>query len=165
MDAMSADDGLCLLQDAMRAAEKKSTEDCPVKMKLVAPPLYVLTTNVSAGSARFPVCCACSAVVMPFACSELPHHVYLLQLLITYMCDLTLVRITLVLIAFLCGCQTLEKAKGIEVLKEACAACAEAILTHKGRMIVKDEARVVCTLSFSMLSDWKYASTDLMQQG
>ena len=34
-------------QDAMRAAEKKSTEDCPVKMKLVAPPLYVLTTNVS----------------------------------------------------------------------------------------------------------------------
>ena len=31
----------------MRAAEKKSTEDCPVKMKLVAPPLYVLTTNVS----------------------------------------------------------------------------------------------------------------------
>lgn len=33
-------------QDAMRAAEKKSTEDCPVKMKLVAPPLYVLTTNV-----------------------------------------------------------------------------------------------------------------------
>lgn len=33
-------------QDAMRAAEKMSTEDCPVKMKLVAPPLYVLTTNV-----------------------------------------------------------------------------------------------------------------------
>ena len=31
----------------MRAAEKKSTEECPVKMKLVAPPLYVLTTNVS----------------------------------------------------------------------------------------------------------------------
>lgn len=31
----------------MQAAEKKSTEDCPVKMKLVAPPLYVLTTNVS----------------------------------------------------------------------------------------------------------------------
>ena len=30
----------------MRAAEKKSTEECPVKMKLVAPPLYVLTTNV-----------------------------------------------------------------------------------------------------------------------
>jgi len=35
------------MQEAMRAAEKKSTEDCPVKMKLVAPPLYVLTTNVS----------------------------------------------------------------------------------------------------------------------
>jgi hypothetical protein len=32
----------------MRAAEAKSTEECPVKMKLVAPPLYVLTTNVSA---------------------------------------------------------------------------------------------------------------------
>ena len=34
------------MQEAMRAAEKKSTEECPVKMKLVAPPLYVLTTNV-----------------------------------------------------------------------------------------------------------------------
>lgn len=33
-----------LLQNAMRAAQKESTEDCEVKMKLVAPPLYVLTT-------------------------------------------------------------------------------------------------------------------------
>lgn len=32
-------------QEAMRAAEACSTEDCPVKMKLVAPPLYVLTTQ------------------------------------------------------------------------------------------------------------------------
>mmetsp|Transcript_16062 Transcript_16062/g.48156 ORF Transcript_16062/g.48156 Transcript_16062/m.48156 type:complete len:326 (+) Transcript_16062:237-1214(+) len=38
-------DGILHIQDAMRAAEKESTEDCPVKMKLVAPPLYVLTTN------------------------------------------------------------------------------------------------------------------------
>lgn len=38
------------MQEAMRAAEKKSTEECPVKMKLVAPPLYVLTTNVSSAS-------------------------------------------------------------------------------------------------------------------
>ena len=28
----------------MRAAQAQSTEDCEVKMKLVAPPLYVLTT-------------------------------------------------------------------------------------------------------------------------
>ena len=41
------------------------------------------------------------------------------------------------------GWQTLEKQKGIEVLKEACAACGEAITARKGRMIVKDEARVV----------------------
>ena len=33
------------LQDAMRAAGKSGTEDCPVQMKLVAPPLYVLTTQ------------------------------------------------------------------------------------------------------------------------
>jgi hypothetical protein len=39
--------------------------------------------------------------------------------------------------------QTLERQKGIEVLKEACAACGEAIATKKGRMIIKDEARVV----------------------
>ena len=41
---------LLAMQEAMRAAEKKSTEECPVKMKLVAPPLYVLTTNVSSAS-------------------------------------------------------------------------------------------------------------------
>ena len=29
-----------------QAAEACSTEECPVKMKLVAPPLYVLSTNV-----------------------------------------------------------------------------------------------------------------------
>lgn len=29
----------------MRTAEKAGTEECPVKMKLLAPPLYVLTTN------------------------------------------------------------------------------------------------------------------------
>ena len=29
----------------MRAAEKAGIEECPVKMKLLAPPLYVLTTN------------------------------------------------------------------------------------------------------------------------
>ena len=29
----------------MRSAESHSTEDCPVKMKLIAPPLYVLTTQ------------------------------------------------------------------------------------------------------------------------
>ena len=34
-----------LLQDAMRAAGRSGTEDCPVQMKLVAPPLYVLTTQ------------------------------------------------------------------------------------------------------------------------
>lgn len=33
------------MQDAMRAAGKSGTEDCPVQMKLVAPPLYVLTTQ------------------------------------------------------------------------------------------------------------------------
>lgn len=38
-------DGIERIKEAMRAAEALSTEDCPVKMKLVAPPLYVLTTQ------------------------------------------------------------------------------------------------------------------------
>lgn len=38
-------DGLLHIQSAMRAAQATSTEDCEVKMKLVAPPLYVLTTS------------------------------------------------------------------------------------------------------------------------
>jgi translation initiation factor 2 subunit 1 len=37
-------DGILHIQDAMRAAQAESSDDCEVKMKLVAPPLYVLTT-------------------------------------------------------------------------------------------------------------------------
>jgi translation initiation factor 2 subunit 1 len=38
-------DGVEKIRAAMKAAEAQSTEDCPVKMVLVAPPLYVLTTQ------------------------------------------------------------------------------------------------------------------------
>ncbi|EFJ47808.1 eukaryotic translation initiation factor 2 alpha [Volvox carteri f. nagariensis] len=38
-------DGIEHIKVAIRAAEAQSTEECPVKMKLVAPPLYVLTTQ------------------------------------------------------------------------------------------------------------------------
>lgn len=38
-------DGIEHIKAAIRAAEAVSTEECPVKMKLVAPPLYVLTTQ------------------------------------------------------------------------------------------------------------------------
>lgn len=38
-------DGVERIRDAMRAAEAAGNEDCPVRMKLVAPPLYVLTTQ------------------------------------------------------------------------------------------------------------------------
>lgn len=37
--------GIEHIKSAMRAAEEAGTEVCPVKMKLVAPPLYVLTTQ------------------------------------------------------------------------------------------------------------------------
>jgi len=33
------------LQEAMRKAEAAGNDDCPVNIKLVAPPLYVLTTH------------------------------------------------------------------------------------------------------------------------
>lgn len=38
-------DGVLHIKEAMRRAEHAGTEDCPVKIKLVAPPLYVLTTQ------------------------------------------------------------------------------------------------------------------------
>lgn len=34
-----------VLQEAMKKAEAAGNDDCPVKIKLVAPPLYVLTTQ------------------------------------------------------------------------------------------------------------------------
>lgn len=38
-------DGIDAIKDALKAAEALSTEEIPVKIKLVAPPLYVLMTN------------------------------------------------------------------------------------------------------------------------
>lgn len=38
-------DGIERIKEAMRAAEALSNQECAVKMKLVAPPLYVLTTQ------------------------------------------------------------------------------------------------------------------------
>lgn len=38
-------DGVVHIKDAMRKAEAAGTEECPVKIKLVAPPLYVITTQ------------------------------------------------------------------------------------------------------------------------
>jgi len=72
-----------LLQDAMRAAGRSGTEDCPVQMKLVAPPLYVLTT------------------------------------------------------------QTLDKAKGIQVLNDAIEVAEQTIKSHKGNFKVKEAPRTV----------------------
>lgn len=38
-------DGVLHIKEAMRKAEAAGTDECPVKIKLVAPPLYVLTTQ------------------------------------------------------------------------------------------------------------------------
>ncbi|XVF52800.1 hypothetical protein PTKIN_Ptkin05aG0047800 [Pterospermum kingtungense] len=38
-------DGVLHIKEAMRQAEAAGNDDCPVKIKLVAPPLYVLTTQ------------------------------------------------------------------------------------------------------------------------
>ncbi|KAK9843518.1 hypothetical protein WJX81_006918 [Elliptochloris bilobata] len=60
-------DGVLHIQEAMRAAEATSTEECPVKIKLVAPPLYVLTTNtlekVKGIEVLTEACSACKASI------------------------------------------------------------------------------------------------------
>lgn len=38
-------DGIDAIKDALRAAEAKQTAETPVKVKLVSPPLYVLTSQ------------------------------------------------------------------------------------------------------------------------
>jgi len=39
--------GIDAIKKALRAGEKESSEAVPIKAKLVAPPLYVLSTNVT----------------------------------------------------------------------------------------------------------------------
>lgn len=77
----------------MRTAEKLSTEDIEVKMKLVAPPLYVLTT------------------------------------------------------------QTLEKNRGLELLREACDKCRAVMEAKLGKIVIKNEARVVSAQEDKLLDD------------
>lgn len=38
-------DGIDAIKEALKAAEALSTEEIPVKIKLVAPPLYVIMTQ------------------------------------------------------------------------------------------------------------------------
>lgn len=56
-----------VLQKAMRRAEAAGTEDCPVKMKLVAAPLYVLTTQTldKVGVYVLSLCWAMMAYALP----------------------------------------------------------------------------------------------------
>jgi translation initiation factor 2 subunit 1 len=81
------------MQAAMRNAEALGTEDIDIKMKLVAPPLYVLTT------------------------------------------------------------QTLDKNRGLELLKEACDKCRETIESKKGKLVVKTEARIVSAQDDRLLNE------------
>lgn len=53
--------GIDAIKRALRAGEGASTEAVPIKAKLVAPPLYVLTTNAT-DKAR-PVVFSCAVVV------------------------------------------------------------------------------------------------------
>jgi translation initiation factor 2 subunit 1 len=77
----------------MRQAESLSTDDIEIKMKLVAPPLYVLTT------------------------------------------------------------QTLDKNRGLELLREACDKCKSTIESHKGKLDVKSQARIVSAQDDKLLDD------------
>lgn len=86
-------DGVERIRDAMRAAEALSTDECPVKMKLVAPPLYVLTT------------------------------------------------------------QSLDKARGVEVLTAACAACKASLEAAKGKLTVKEAPRAVSERDDRLLAE------------
>jgi translation initiation factor 2 subunit 1 len=49
--------GIDAIKKALRAGEKQSTEAVPIKAKLVAPPLYVLTTNSTDKVDRFSISC------------------------------------------------------------------------------------------------------------
>lgn len=60
-------DGVLHIQSAMRAAAAAGTEACPVSMKLVAPPLYVLTTTTldkQAGIATLTAACDAAAAAI-----------------------------------------------------------------------------------------------------
>ncbi|KFM24092.1 Eukaryotic translation initiation factor 2 subunit alpha [Auxenochlorella protothecoides] len=86
-------DGVEHIKGAMRAALAQSSEECEVSIKLVAPPLYVLTT------------------------------------------------------------QTLDKARGIEVLTAAVEACKASVEAQRGSLRVKEAARAVSEKEEKLLQE------------
>ncbi|KAK2970823.1 hypothetical protein RJ640_014811 [Escallonia rubra] len=89
-------DGVLHIKEAMRKAEAVGTNECPVKIKVVAPPVYVLNT------------------------------------------------------------QTLDKEKGISTVREAIAACTEAIESHRGKLTVKVAPRTVSEGEDKLLQEQMY---------
>lgn len=55
--------GIDAIRQALRAGEKQSSEAVPIKAKLVAPPLYILSTN-----ATDKVCHCCKFERLNFSC-------------------------------------------------------------------------------------------------
>ncbi|KAK3004027.1 hypothetical protein RJ639_019425 [Escallonia herrerae] len=89
-------DGVLHIKEALRKAEAVGTNECPVKIKVVAPPVYVLNS------------------------------------------------------------QTLDKEKGISTVREAIAACTEAIESHLGKLTVKVAPRTVSEGEDKLLQEHMY---------
>lgn len=129
-----------IAQDAMRAAEACSTEDCAVKMKLVAPPLYVLTTQTLEKAKGIEVGGwaggrAGGQVLLLFF-SPLGSHPTLL----------------------LVSGSPLPLTAGVpggrlQVLTSACEACQKSIEASKGKLTVKEAARAVSAADDRLLME------------
>lgn len=114
-------------QDAMRKAEQASEDDCTVRIVLVAPPLYVLTTFTLDKVTSEDTCCF---LVCSYSNASCPN-------LATW----KLREVVLVLGCF-CGHLHLQD-KGISVLERAIKAAAGDIEKHKGKLTVKEAPRAV----------------------
>ncbi|KAH9702638.1 eukaryotic translation initiation factor 2 subunit alpha-like [Citrus sinensis] len=141
-------DGVLHIKDAMRKAEAAGNNDCPVKIKLVAPPLYVLTTQTldKVSTTSFVLedilinHMAYYWVVPVLYAWILPALGYLWMIEEQYHIE--------IIALYLVG-----QEQGISVLNKAIAACTEAIEKHKGKLTVKEEPRAVSERDDKLLAE------------
>uniref|UniRef100_M8BTU8 Eukaryotic translation initiation factor 2 subunit alpha n=1 Tax=Aegilops tauschii TaxID=37682 RepID=M8BTU8_AEGTA len=135
--------------EAMRKAEAAGNADCPVKIKLVAPPLYVLTTQTLDKVGYF-----FHSFIYP--CVEYFYDARQWVLWIHTSHD---ANVWLGLFIMEGGGIRFPRLyergwdQGIAVLTNATKICAEAIEKHKGKLVVKEAARAVSERDDKLFAD------------
>ncbi|KAL2899299.1 Eukaryotic translation initiation factor 2 subunit alpha-like protein [Bienertia sinuspersici] len=144
-------DGVLHIKEAMRKAEAAGTEDCPVKIKLVAPPLYVLTTQTLDKLESLRIV-RLNILALIFFTDFVTSKLFTFDLLVGASASLVN-SFTPFLSSLSNEVYKLTPEQGMSTLTKAIEACTQTIECHKGKLFVKDAPRTVSERDDKLLQD------------